>query len=351
MQRNGWGCFVFSWRQVEIDGATGSPPATMPVGANWRWQGDALRVDHFADILQLGRGEDIAALHQRANTRVRRLLSGEMPRHPVLPAGHEDEAPANSFEVTDGLRTYCGTILDEPDGPPLVMFEADLPPPDTDLWVTRQDVARGVECGRGGLVCFTPGTLISTAQGPKKVEEIGPGDKLQTRDNGLQDVVWRGRKHLTGGRLMAMPRLRPVRFLPDSVGPWAPDAPLWLSPDHQINVAGAVAETLFGEEQVFVAAQHLIGLPGIERENRIANVDYIHLMLPAHEVIFANGLECESFHPASADLSVLGRDDQHLLERLFPGVVANPGRFGQFARRVLSRAEAALLLHGLRLGH
>ena len=34
----------------------------------------------------------------------------------------------------------------------------------------------------------------------------------------------------------------------------------------------------------------------------LPQVTYVHLLLPRHEVVFANGLETESFHPAGEAL-------------------------------------------------
>ncbi|HCE71257.1 MAG TPA: type I secretion protein, partial [Ruegeria sp.] len=35
------------------------------------------------------------------------------------------------------------------------------------------------------IICFTPGTLIATAHGPRAIETLRPGDLIVTRDHGL----------------------------------------------------------------------------------------------------------------------------------------------------------------------
>ncbi|MGB1033734.1 MAG: Hint domain-containing protein [Primorskyibacter sp.] len=47
---------------------------------------------------------------------------------------------------------------------------------------------------------------------------------------------------------------------------------------------------------------------------------YIHLMLEKHEVIWANGVETESFHPASASLQTLEARDRGRLLQMLPGL-------------------------------
>jgi len=48
------------------------------------------------------------------------------------------------------------------------------------------------------IPCFTPGTVIATPQGERLVEDLRPGDRVITRDNGIQEIAWIGSKTLTG---------------------------------------------------------------------------------------------------------------------------------------------------------
>jgi len=63
----------------------------------------------------------------------------------------------------------------------------------------------------------------------------------------------------------------------------------------------------------------------------------VHLLFERHEIVFAGGIETESFHPAQAALSATQIEE---VEARMPGA-AEAG----FARRVLSRPEAAILAH------
>ncbi len=46
------------------------------------------------------------------------------------------------------------------------------------------------------IPCFTPGTLIATPRGEVPVEDLKAGDRVITRDNGIQQIRWAGRKDL-----------------------------------------------------------------------------------------------------------------------------------------------------------
>ncbi|MEY8838169.1 hemolysin-type calcium-binding protein, partial [Cribrihabitans sp. XS_ASV171] len=69
----------------------------------------------------------------------------------------------------------------------------------------------------------------------------------------------------------------------------------------------------------------------------------IHMLLPSHQILWANGIETESFHPANAAFETLTESDRDRLCRHLPGVEADPLSYGGFARRSLSDTEAALL--------
>ncbi len=46
------------------------------------------------------------------------------------------------------------------------------------------------------IMCFTPGTLVATAQGQKLVETLTQDDLILTRDNGFQPIAWTGQRAL-----------------------------------------------------------------------------------------------------------------------------------------------------------
>jgi hypothetical protein len=94
-----------------------------------------------------------------------------------------------------------------------------------------------------------------------------------------------------------------------------------------------------------VAARDLINGHTIAADTAVREVTYIHLLLDSHQVLWANGVESESFHPASASMSALDTQDRIRLGGLLPQVEQDPMSYGVYARRNLSRSEAAILMH------
>jgi len=110
-------------------------------------------------------------------------------------------------------------------------------------------------------------------------------------------------------------------------------------------VEGPVAQELFNTHEVLVAAKDLINGTNVTVDLNVLQVTYVHLLLPRHEILRANGVETESFHPANTALSTLDDlDRERLLDRL-PDLEFDPHTFGTYARRNLSSSEAAILHH------
>jgi hypothetical protein len=259
-----------------------------------------------------------------------------------------DTVPDQGFIVTDGHQSYTVTIIPVPDtGARLLMLVGDLPPVDQDLWVVRTaiDLTHSGAGARtaGGVICFTPDTRLATPMGPRMIRDLQPGDMIETRDNGPQEVLWCGHRRMTGARLYAMPHLRPIRFKAGALGIGRPDEDLLVSPQHRMLLKGPAAQALFNTPEVLVAAEDLLNDQSVIVDHTLREVTYVHILLQRHNVIWANGLESESFHPSNTALDTVDPAQLGQLLQLLPGVEANPHIYGDYARRNLSASEAAIL--------
>ncbi|MEP4247527.1 Hint domain-containing protein [Tateyamaria sp.] len=344
------GTFVISWSQTEVDGLEAAPLPNLAVGAAWAWRGDVVRVDGPSDVLRLDKADGREAMRHRAAHMVRRLVGAAVENTPLTSNDDDALMTDNSFVVTDGGKSYTVTLIDvQPGTPPLLMFVNDIPPRNTDLWVVHHTLntapGDGMGEGSGGVICFTPGTWIDTPDGPRRIEELREGDKVSTKDNGPQDIQWVGSRRMSGARLFAMPRLRPVRIATGALGVERPDQELLVSPEHRMLIDGPVARELFNAHEVLVAAKDLVNGTTISVDVDVRAVTYVHLLLPRHEVLRANGVETESFHPANTALSTLDDEDRVRLLGKLPGLEFNPHIYGTYARRNLSASEAAIMRH------
>ncbi|WP_353472477.1 Ig-like domain-containing protein [Salipiger sp. H15] len=194
------------------------------------------------------------------------------------------------------------------------------------------------------MPCFTPGTLIATPQGERLVEDLQVGDRVITRDNGIQEIRWVGRKELTGFELARQPHLRPVLIQKGALGKNLPEHDLLVSPNHRVLVANDRTALYFDEREVLAAAKHLTGLAGVDEVDTMG-VCYIHFMFDQHEVVLSNGAWTESFQPGDYTLKGIGDEQREEIFALFPELEHEEGlkAYGA-ARRSLKKHEAQLLV-------
>lgn len=186
------------------------------------------------------------------------------------------------------------------------------------------------------IICFTPGTRILTPFGPRPVEDLRPGDAVVTRDDGIQTLRWVGAR-----RVQAEGRFAPIRLPAGALQ--GLEADLLVSPQHRLLMAGAAAQLYLGEEEVLVAARHLVGGRGIGVAAG-GHVTYIHLMFDRHQLLFANGAAAESFHPGSVGLSSLEDDCREEMFAIFPELRSLNSSYGRTVRPVVRAHEARMLV-------
>ncbi|WP_299842288.1 Hint domain-containing protein [uncultured Roseovarius sp.] len=187
---------------------------------------------------------------------------------------------------------------------------------------------------RNFITCFGPRTRIQTPDGQKRVETIKPGQLVWTRDNGNLPVKWVGSTTVPGKGAFA-----PVVFAPNSIGNVEE---LVVSPEHRIFVTSAMAEVLFGQPEVLIAAKHLCGLPGVSIREQ-DEIRYTHLMFDTHQIILSNGSLTESFFLSKNALAGVSSDQRQELLALFPSLDEGLDQFGDSAALTLKKSDATLM--------
>ncbi len=334
------GVFALDWDMTETDNLPGLPPDWLRVGAVWRWTGQPVRLDGPPEVLPLGPARTTAEVQTRARAVADRLCGTVSP-----PPGPEPlwSVPPDGFSLTDGYHAYLGRIVRTACGI-CVVFEGQLPPYGQACWVTAVNNSHPAIAGRprDGVICYASDTLIATPSGPVPIGQITPGTAVLTRDNGPQPVLWVGQTTLSGLALRRHTHLRPIRLRQGRPEAGQPEADLCVSPDHRVLLQGARARELFGADEVLARARDLVDYTRVIPDPALHGVTYVHLLLEAHQILFANGLPSESFHPALAPGATL-RQHRHALRQISDALVSAPGSYGPTARRCLSSGEAALL--------
>ena len=192
------------------------------------------------------------------------------------------------------------------------------------------------------IPCFTPGTQIATPKGTVSVENLREGDKVITRDNGIQEIRWVGQKTMSAAKLDASPNLQPILIREGALGDGLPERDMWVSPQHRMLLTSARAMFYFGEPEIFVPAKHLLSKPGINRAQG-GEVQYIHFMFDHHQVVLSDGTWTESFQPGDMSLAGLDSEARSELLEVFPEL-GRKGTLYPAARQTLKSFEANLIV-------
>lgn len=200
-----------------------------------------------------------------------------------------------------------------------------------------------VDAGDLVIPCFTRGTQIETPDGLVPVESLAVGDLVSTRDNCHQPIRWIGSVSVSRGQLAADPTLRPIRIRAGAFGPGQPTRTMLLSPQHRLLLSGSQITLLFAESEVLVAAKDLVDDDAVSVIMPPDGITYFHFMFERHEIVFADGLEAESFRPGPQTLPALSDHSRHELFRLFPELAMMRDAGLCAARPLLKQWEAQLL--------
>lgn len=194
-------------------------------------------------------------------------------------------------------------------------------------------------------VCFVRGTEILTDIGPRRIETLRVGDLVMTRDNGLQPLRWITASKVPHDRRRGNSQLAPIAIAPDTFAPGVPNKTLRVSPQHRLLLEGPQVDLLLAQDAALASAKNLLNGDSIyECGDEIAELEYWHLVLDQHEVVFANGCPAETLHLGDVALSTLTDAQIEELNDIFPGLV---GQSGNLAHIELRGYEGQVLSRGL----
>lgn len=213
----------------------------------------------------------------------------------------------------------------------------------TDVWGTDTQV---ITITITGVPCFTAGTLIDTASGPRKVEDLVPGDLIRTKDNGVQPLRWIGRRVVSEAELVENDRLRPIVIGAGALGAGLPRRDLIVSRQHRMMLASDLVHETCGEGEVLLPAVSLLGLPNIRLGEAAGSCEYLHLLFDRHEIVFAEGAPSESLLLGPETLQMLPESDRDEINAIFPDALARE-RLSAPARLIPEREQQKALVEGI----
>ncbi|GAB5447051.1 Hint domain-containing protein [Gymnodinialimonas sp.] len=252
----------------------------------------------------------------------------------------------------NGVRVELGESVTLSDGTIVTLLpsgELQIDPPATQTELTANETINftyTVDNGNGitdtafvtvtAIPCFVRGTMILTEDGEKPVEDLVAGDRIETRDNGLQPIRWIGSR-----KVAAEGRFAPIAI---EAGTFGMHRRLVVSPQHRVMLTHWMAELMFGEDEVLIAAKDLVNECSV-RVLEGGEVEYFHLLFDQHQIIFSEGLATESFLPGPTVMNDLDAEVQEEVLALFPDIdPTTMDGYGPAARLPLRAFEARAML-------
>jgi autotransporter passenger strand-loop-strand repeat protein len=177
--------------------------------------------------------------------------------------------------------------------------------------LARSIPTNGVDRDGGTLniLCFASGTQIETERGFVAVEDLAVGELVKAHFAASAPIIWIGKRTIDCRRHARPEGVYPVRVRAGAFGEGVPFRDVFLSPDHAVFAA-----------DVLVPVRELINATSIAQVP-VDSVEYFHVELRHHDVLFAEGLPAESYLDTGNRANFAGQ----------PGVIAlHP----EFAARV-----------------
>ncbi|HEX3864938.1 MAG TPA: Hint domain-containing protein [Stellaceae bacterium] len=148
-------------------------------------------------------------------------------------------------------------------------------------WLTRPDGTGGTDVA---VACYCRGTRVRTPHREMRVEELAIGDLLVTLSGEAKPIRWIGRRAYNGRFVAGNRAVLPICIKSDAITKGVPARDLWVSPEHSLFI-----------DDVLVQAKHLINNVTVVRNTNIEEVEYFHIELESHDVIYADGAPAETF--------------------------------------------------------
>lgn len=197
----------------------------------------------------------------------------------------------------------------------------------------------------GTIPCLTNGTRVETDKGQVLVEDLQLGARILCADGSYSVLKMVLRKAVAQAEFQMNEKLAPVRITAGALGRGLPQVDLLVSRQHRMLMQSRIVERMFNVPSVLVAAIRMVDIPGIYVDQNADDLEYFHLLLDSHSVIFAEGAPTESFLAGPQILENLPADVVDEMNLLFPqfsqtDVTPEPARLipkGKLQKQLVAR--------------
>ena len=186
---------------------------------------------------------------------------------------------------------------------------------------------------------FARGTIVQTVSGPVAVEDLIPGDFVET-EHGPEPVVWIGSTsylpHVPADQTSITPLYRATAGSFEQNGPMSDTL---FGPGARIQYQRANLRSIIGSDSVLLPISDMVDGERMIEVTPAGPVQLFHIALRHHAVINVGGLKVETYHPGTNIKRDLGPDYTADFLSLFPNV----HDFEDFGEMALSRTTHSVI--------
>ncbi|MGJ8627724.1 MAG: Hint domain-containing protein [Sulfitobacter sp.] len=197
-----------------------------------------------------------------------------------------------------------------------------------------QDKAPAMPLFESAFSAFARGTLIQTVHGDVAIEDLQPGDMINTTSGEPSKLVWIGSTSFSP--IDAGRRIPLISIMPDSFGQSRPSSVLTVGPGARVLHTPHHLRSEAGSARMLTPVRELLDGVNVIEVVPPTPVRLFHICLERHAAVHAGGIEMETFHPGAGAMRSLPHSLQGRFLSMFPRI----GHISDFGPLAHPRAPA-----------
>lgn len=175
---------------------------------------------------------------------------------------------------------------------------------------------------------FAHGALLATPMGPMAIEDLQPGDMLNTTSGEPAPINWIGSSSFAPSSQGSRTPL--VRIMADSFGPSRPSSFVTVGPAARILQTPPHLRNFSNGAPLLTPARDFVDSINVIEVLPPTPVRLFHICLSRHAAVDVGGIAMETFHPGHALLRRASHAQRDFFLSLFPQI-AHVSEFGPLA--------------------
>ncbi|MEL7132020.1 MAG: Hint domain-containing protein [Pseudomonadota bacterium] len=269
-------------------------------------------MDAFRLSSSVGADADVTSITRLRMTSPAALRASRAPydRY-IAPMARTDTTPLRTFEVA-ALRADGSRSVATFKAPAIPLFES-------------------------AFSAFARGVVLSSTSGGIAIEDLQPGDWLNTSAGAPAQVVWIGSSNFVpsdAGR-----RIPLIRIMADSFGQNRPASFLTLGPAARLLQTPAHLRATTDGAPLLTPASTFVDNVNVIEVVPPTPIRLFHICLSRHAAVDVGGIEAETFHPGRQATRQVSHAQRDLFLSMFPHI-AHTTDFGPLAHPRAPEADA-----------